>query len=647
MQTTLKLLFLFLFCGIFFPLFAQKSSLYSDSVQVVKKIKKAQILTQTNYKQAFSIAQEALELAKETHNPSLIGKSQNTIGDLYWFSGDYTHASTFYFDALKNYQQTSDSDIIAECYRNIGWIYLGQNKYEQAENYFKKSLELNIQLKLIKKEIANYDDLCNLFIQSKQFENGLIYSAKSKKLAKEINYLYAYGIIHATEAQLYYGLKNFDIAENRYLTAIRILKDYPNQTYNFSIAHIGLAKVYLAKGKLSDAQKYCYKSVLLAKENNYLKELAEAYGLAASIAKKSNDFKTAYTLLELYSQTNDSVNELNNKNYVQELAARMEVEQNKLQIKNLEQQTKLNASVIASERSFKFFLIVVILILLVLAFIILYSFLQKRKDNRLLENAYSVIEQKNKDISDSIDYALHIQQARLPHVETIKNCFPEFFVLYLPRDTVSGDFYWFSETESKKKIFAVADCTGHGIPGAFMSMMGIDGLNYTILEKHIESPAKILTHVNKFIIDSLKQNSGSSRSKDGMDAVVCVFNEDMSGCWMAGANRPMWLVRQGELMTFLPDKMAIGGYTSHDFIFQEQYVTLQKGDCIYLFSDGYPDQFGGEQNKKFMTKNLKQLFAEIAHLSDETQQSILHTKLQEWKGDIPQIDDIIVVGIKV
>ncbi|TSJ46585.1 tetratricopeptide repeat protein [Fluviicola chungangensis] len=624
-----------------------KKSTPGDSIAVLKLLNAAAPIAHSDYKKAFKLTTEAIQIAEATKDKELIGRAQNTMGNLYWFSGDYTHASQYYIDALKNFQKTKNQAQIAECYRNIGWIYLGQEKYELSEEYLLKSLNLNIKLDNKKRIIINYDDLANLYLTSRQYEKGLESCEKSLALAKKYQFPDAIGTIHVTTGQLNYKLNRLSEAEKEYKTGIGILEKVPNESYNLCLGYLGLGKVKNDRGILSDALPLFEKAIALARANNFPPELAEGYLLASKIYHARDNLSKAYDYMELYAQTNDSVNARNNRDYIQEMGAKLEYEQNKLQIKSLEQERKLSDVRLDRERNFKIFLIIIIFFLFLLGFFIYRSFLRKKKDNELIAKAYQEIEIKNKDISDSIEYALQIQQARLPHVETIQQSFPEFFVLYLPRDTVSGDFYWFTETENGKKVFAVSDCTGHGIPGAFMSMMGIDGLNYAILEKRIESSSQILDHVNKFIIESLKQDLDTVKNKDGMDTAICIFEKDLSSVKYAGANRPLWLIRDNELIQFLPDKMSIGGNNYSDYQFNEITIPLQKGDAVYLFSDGYPDQFGGERNKKFMTKNLKQLLLEITHLSAREQERVLLKKLQNWKGGLPQIDDIILVGIKL
>ncbi len=625
-----------------------KKSTANDSIAVLKLLNAAQPIAHSDYKKAFKLTTEAMQIAEGTKDKELMGRVQNSMGNLYWFSGDYTHASEYYIDALKNFQKTKNQGQIAECYRNIGWIYLGQEKYDLSEEYLLKSLNLNIKIDNKKRIIINYDDLANLYLTSEQYEKGLKSCEKSIELAKKYQFPDAIGTIHITTGKLNYELKRLSEAEKEYNAGIGILAKVPNESYNLCLGYLGLGKVKNDQSKLSEALPLFEKAIFLSKAHNFPPELAEGYFLASKIYRTQNNPGKAYDYMELYAETNDSVNARNNRDYIQEMGAKLEYEQNKLQIKSLEQEQKLSDAQLDRERNFKIFLIVIIFFLFLLGFFIYRSFLRKKRDNELIAKAYLEIEIKNKDISDSIEYALQIQQARLPHVAAIQECFPEFFVMYLPRDIVSGDFYWFTETENGKKIFAVSDCTGHGIPGAFMSMMGIDGLNYAILEKRIESSSQILNHVNKFIIESLKQDSADTiKNKDGMDTAICIFEKDLSSVKYAGANRPLWLIRDKELIQYSPDKMSIGGNNYSDYEFTEITIPLQKGDSVYLFSDGYPDQFGGERNKKFMTKNLKQLLLEITHLSAKEQEAILQTSLQNWKGAFPQIDDIILVGIKL
>lgn len=271
--------------------------------------------------------------------------------------------------------------------------------------------------------------------------------------------------------------------------------------------------------------------------------------------------------------------------------------------------------------------------------------IQKQKDE--IEQQRDHIAEQNQDITASIQYASRIQAALLPSEENIKNMLPSYFVLWRPRDIVSGDFYWVAQ-KKELTIATAADCTGHGVPGAFMSMLGVAFLNELVGKENITKSQKILNSLRAYIIKSLKQTDEAGRSKDGMDMSLCVINHKTMQAEFSGANNPLYIVRKGELIEYKADKMPIGYYHfADDREFTEHIIDLYKGDRLYMFSDGYVDQFGGESGKKFMSRNFKQLLVESATMSMESQKIMLNTRIEEWIGKGEQIDDILVFGIEI
>lgn len=264
----------------------------------------------------------------------------------------------------------------------------------------------------------------------------------------------------------------------------------------------------------------------------------------------------------------------------------------------------------------------------------------------------ATIEHKNLEMTDSIKYAKNIQEALLPDITNLQKDFPESFVLYMPKDIVSGDFYWFANRDGKH-LFAAADCTGHGVPGAFMSIIGNSLLNEIIGEQHIYQPAEILNHLHVGVKTALNQNKGEFERRDGMDIALCSFNKETLLLDYAGANRALWIYRKDtteKAEIIKPDKFPIGGL---EFDFEEKRkftnhtVQLQKGDCVYIFSDGYADQFGGEKGKKFMVANLQRTFAEITDKPMKEQYEHLHKVFANWRGNYEQIDDVLVIGVRI
>ncbi|PCH65837.1 MAG: hypothetical protein COC01_09245 [Bacteroidetes bacterium] len=302
---------------------------------------------------------------------------------------------------------------------------------------------------------------------------------------------------------------------------------------------------------------------------------------------------------------------------------------------------------------------VVIFLLILLSVVVLRSNRQRKRDNHLLNirnkeiaTQKEFVEMKNKDISDSIHYARRIQNAILPSDKLIKELLPESFVLYKPKDVVSGDFYWIGTPNtnfgSDLVVFAVADCTGHGVPGGFLSMVGYNYLLLGLTEPEVNSCSDALGFLNKGMMATLQGRMDEVSIKDGMDIVMCAINHKHMLMEFSGARRPLCLIREKQLIEFKGDKISIGetmNETAPIFNLNEQKI--EKGDCLYLFSDGYPDQFGGPRDKKFSYKRFKELLLDVSAKPMDEQKQILDETLNEWKGDKEQIDDICVMGVKI
>lgn len=286
------------------------------------------------------------------------------------------------------------------------------------------------------------------------------------------------------------------------------------------------------------------------------------------------------------------------------------------------------------------------------------------KQKQLADERREIVEEKQKEILDSITYARRIQQAMLTSESYFKEHFKaEYFIFYQPKDIVSGDFYW-SVAQHNKFYIATADCTGHGVPGAFMSLLNISFLNENINERGISNPANVLTEQRKKIIKALNP-TGTENSKDGMDCVLCAFDLQNNILEFAAANNPVWIVRKlaadtpdssvtsrasvtdAELIEFKPDKMPVGKGEDNARDFTHQSVQLQKGDLVYTFTDGFADQFGGPKGKKFMYRQLKQLLLDHCHLPLAQQRELIANTINAWKGSNEQVDDMLLIGVRI
>ncbi|HYG50669.1 MAG TPA: GAF domain-containing protein, partial [Flavobacteriales bacterium] len=280
---------------------------------------------------------------------------------------------------------------------------------------------------------------------------------------------------------------------------------------------------------------------------------------------------------------------------------------------------------------------------------VLYASLEEKVNERTAEvvKQKEIIEEKNKHITDSIIYAKRIQQAILPAEEVFSNYLRNSFVLYKPKDIVSGDFYWI-ERKGNKILFAVVDCTGHGVPGAFMSIIGFNSLNQVVNELNITNPAEILNNLNKIVTTTLRQKQEDTKIQDGMDLSICVIDLEKNKLEFAGANNPIFIVRNNNVMEVLADHHPIGNYVGEDeFRFTNKEIDLFPNDRIYLSSDGYADQFGGPRGKKLKYTQFRDILLENHHLPMKEQKTKLDKLFEEWRGELEQLDDVCVIGVGI
>lgn len=256
------------------------------------------------------------------------------------------------------------------------------------------------------------------------------------------------------------------------------------------------------------------------------------------------------------------------------------------------------------------------------------------------------LEDLYKAVTASIRYAKRLQNSILPPKDTIYSICPSSFVLYKPKDIVSGDFYWF-ENFHEKKFFAAVDCTGHGVPGAFMSLVGANGLNTTIKQNKIFEPAKILDHLNQYVAQSLNKSHEENQIRDGMDIALCTVDYEKMELVYAGANNPLYLIRNNEFIIVRPDKFAIGSFEPGTKNYSQHTIPLEKGDVLYVFSDGYADQFGGEKGKKFLYNRFREHLLSVHQEPMEKQNEYLTKTMEEWQGQYEQVDDILVIGVRI
>lgn len=272
---------------------------------------------------------------------------------------------------------------------------------------------------------------------------------------------------------------------------------------------------------------------------------------------------------------------------------------------------------------------------------------QNYYNNFTIRKASQMLEGKNRDITDSISYARRIQTSLLASRKLLAQYLPEHFIFFQPKDIVSGDFYWASPLENGSFALVVADSTGHGVPGAIMSMLNISCLGEAVNAKNLTTSDSILNHTRSRIMEHMANDGSEEGGKDGMDAVLAVFDFKQQQLTFSAANNPLWLVRDGKLQEFHPDKMPVGKPMGKIKPFSMHNIALQKDDLVVMITDGFPDQFGGERGKKFMYRKLKELIVKISHLPTSQVTEELRLAFDKWKGNYEQVDDVLVFGVRI
>jgi len=396
---------------------------------------------------------------------------------------------------------------------------------------------------------------------------------------------------------------------------------------------------------------------VLATEIGLNQELSGAYLGLATIYGEMQDYPNAYKYLSLKNELEDVIYRIESENMTTELINTYQMEKKQDEITLLEQKAEIDNLISRRRKAISIVTGLFGLLLLALAVGIYNRMRYVRETNKK-------INEQKEQITDSITYAQRIQSAVLPSQELMSELLPEHFVLYRPKDIVSGDFYWIKEVQDHLVIVG-ADCTGHGVPGAFMSMLGMTMINDLIGDRCFDAPGAILDRLRENVKELLVQQGNSDEQKDGMDLAIAVFNKTTREIHFSGANNPLYIIRkknqleQKELEAYASvdngeyrlfelkgDKQPIGTHWE-ETPFRTTSVKLMEQDAFYMFSDGYIDQFGGEDRKKFKSVNFKKLLLSVQKESMDTQRQALENTFDQWRGSYEQLDDIIVLGVRI
>lgn len=650
-----------------------------------------------DFQQALVTAKEYLDMVIDSKDFSVIGNAYNEMGVSYDYMGQYDSAIKYYGLGLQYRIQSQNLSAVAGSVSNLGLVYYLKGDLQKAMGYlyqgkhlaaivqdeslsstcminlslvyiamkdYEKALEQTKQAKSIyekhgwKNDVAIADNnFGSIYMDMQQFDKALPYLFNSYKLRLETKDRGGLAMTYQNLGVCYLQLDSAEAAKY-YLDMAIALSDSVGDMITGIESRKNMANYYRDQNNPEQALKYINEALSIAKEQNGYVMGFSLYQTAKEIYAESKKFENAYLFSEKYHALKDSINNSENSRSLVQREEKFKYEQQKLQDALLIEKEKIKQEAEVNRRKvYNYFFATGLIALMIVIFFIVRNLRDRKRANELLQarnnlilkqnseisQQNQIIEEKNKDITDSIQYAKRLQDSILPSQSQMNQVLGNHFVLFLPKDIVSGDFYWTFEINENDKLFAVIDCTGHGVPGGFMSIVAYNAINRAVKEFGLRSPEAILDKVNELIEENFSQND-KEEIRDGMDIALCrIQGKKLS---FSGANNPLWIIRNNEHIEIKADKQPIGffeyrkPFTLHEF-------NLESRDLVYVFSDGFADQFGGPAGKKFKYAQLRdKLLSLVNHEMNEQWKALLDAH-RDWKGALEQIDDICVVGVKI
>lgn len=608
---------------------------------------------------SFRYASFALLLGKSLHFKTGQALSHNILANLYFFEGNYPKSLENNLAALRIRESLRDLKAVANSYNNIGNVYHSLGDSTQALSYHFTALKIRKHLKDSVNISFSYNNIGNVYQKSKNFKKALEFHLEALKIKEVFGDSTEICLSLNNIGIVYTEIKNYDEALKYQFEALKIAEALEDP-YNLDIVYVNLCFTFVRQNNMEQAEFYGLKALELARELEDVETIVQATNSLSIVYQKTGRFEQALNFYEEHIGLRDSL--FSEENIEKTIQTQLQFDFEKKALATKLAHENKEALTQAENDKQRYILILISFLLLVLIIFLIFTYrnyLAKQRSNQIIiqqkteaEKQKSIIQEKNKDITGSIKYAKRIQEAILPSHETITTIIEDYFILYSPKDIVSGDFYWVSDAVTKYQekfvMAAVADCTGHGVPGALMSIIGNNFLRICEREPSVNRPSEALDFINVGISRTLRQEYSKSSIQDGMDMVFIAIDYHAMNLHFAGAKNSIYVVRNGELTEYKGDKHPIGAFVGEEMKkFTNHTISIQKGDCIYLFSDGYADQFGGEHGKKFMYSRFKQLLATNSYLPMNEQRKKLIDAFENWKGTTEQVDDVCVFGIRI
>jgi serine phosphatase RsbU (regulator of sigma subunit) len=620
-------------------LFRVNSSAYSQSKSEIL-LKRANEIFNRNYNVSFDLCCQA----EKINEIKFIGEVSLCKARYFITFTDYENAEIELGKSISFFKSKNDYSNLSDAYdlKSILLSRLGDS--QSSTFYLIKAYQLSKKSKDTSAQIKRLINLTHTFVQYEDLSKADFYLNLLESLKPNFDNTSFY-FLNQNKGTYYLALKDYKRAIKHYKRALKIAEINKMIDSKATILML-LAKAYRISGKYNEADKYANFSYQFSKNNKLIYEKSEALGELIQIQEKLKNYQKAYALQEEFIDVEKQIINTEKLNRVAAIQNRLALTEKENII------TKQNNKIAKEElinskneiQNQKLFILIIVLILI--SGFVLFIFYKTKKLNQTIKSQSKLVQSQNKDIKDSIRYAERIQQAILPPLSEFSKKFPNSFIFHRPKDILSGDFYWIEENEDFLFV-AAADCTGHGVPGALISIVNYNLLNKAVLEKNINDPAEILNAVNNWLTESLHQTYNTSSVKDGMDVSLIAINKKTKELKFAGAFNSIYIANKSILREFKGDKFPVGMFVDEKpKPFKTHSINIEQDDMIYLFTDGFPDQFGGQRGKKYKYKNFKNLLIEMNQLSISEQNLKIQREFDEWKGNFDQVDDVLIIGIK-
>lgn len=632
-------------------LFKVVSSNAHDTTKVDALLQISSYYNDSNPNKGIEYLNQAFQIAKKKDDWKSLAKVTNQLGTNYYYIGDYEKAIRNFLETMKSHELLKDGEGVAGCLNNVGSVYVAQGEYQKALEYHLKALKIREENEEKgagdKNAVAmSYGNIGQAYYYLNDFTKAMDFYNRSLRISESNGNKKRIALMLNNIGSIYAEQKFYDNALVYFTRSLGIQRQLENKQ-NVAMALNNIAEVYFMKEDLNNSIDYYNEGLGVSKEIGDLDDLKTSYEGLHQCYLKKDDFEKAHEYLTLYCTIKDSIYNTENSSQINEMLTKFDTNKKEQEIQLLQKDQEIH-------KFWRNSLIVGCVLILIVALLLYNRNKVKQKANVLLSKQKIEIEHKNselgiknKEITDSIKYAKNLQLAILPPDSQVKRLLPDSFVLYKPKDIVSGDFYWIEEWGTQVLV-AAADCTGHGVPGAFMSIVGNNLLQQAVFNFGLSKPFLILNNVNKNISRMLHQSEETATVKDGMDIALVSIDKSKKIIEYAGAFNPLWIVRKRELIEIKGDKHPVGAFlneelkqfTPHDFEYQS-------GDMLYIFTDGFADQFGGPKGKKFKYKQLQSILLDNSSKSMPEQKVILEKSISAWQGNLEQIDDILIIGIRL